>query len=89
MLIAFSFALGKAYCLTKLEINSCFRLLPMYFLYSADMCVQNVCLIWKFHSLMYSHTDFNKRILSNTLFILCTEEKEFRDFAQVYLQRKI
>lgn len=61
----------------------------MYFLYRADMCVENVCLIWKFHSLMYSHTDFNKRILSNTLFILCTEEKEFRDFAQVYLQRKI
>lgn len=83
MLIAFSFASGKAYCLRKLEINSCFRLLSMHFLYRAEMCVENVCLIWKFH------TDFNKRILSNTLFILCAEEKEFRNFAQVYLQRKI
>lgn len=67
MLIALSFASGKAQCLKKLKINSCFRLLPMYFLYLAEMCVENVCLIWKFHSLMYSHTNFNKKILSNTL----------------------
>lgn len=48
----------------------------MYFLYRADMCVENVCLIWKFHSLNCSHTDFNKRILSNTwVYLVCRRER--------------
>lgn len=33
MLITFYLASGKAYCLTKLKINSCFRSLYTYFLY--------------------------------------------------------